>query len=135
MLFHSGILYDGRDTSRYNRPAEFECLLDVPGLRFAMAHISWPWCDEMIALYGKFQAAHGSRADVPELFIDTTPGTPAIYRRDALTKVFTVGFDVKHNVLFGSDSVTVQDRCESAGSDCIVKRSVVSCDTCVVVID
>ncbi len=42
ILFHSGMLWDGRDSSRYCRPAEFESLLEVPGLRFDLAHVSWP---------------------------------------------------------------------------------------------
>lgn len=100
ILFHSGILWDGRNSSKYNRPAEFEALIDVDGLKFALAHISWPWCDEHIAVYGKFLNA---KTDGVEMFIDTTPGTPRIYRREALTKVFTVGYDVVHNVFFGSD--------------------------------
>ncbi|MDD3155354.1 MAG: hypothetical protein PHS41_10840, partial [Victivallaceae bacterium] len=53
ILFHSGILWDGKSSSKYNHPIEFECLLDVPKLKFALAHASWPWCDELIALYGK----------------------------------------------------------------------------------
>jgi len=105
LLFHSGILYDGMVSSKYNRPVEFEAMLEVPGLRFALAHVSWPWCDELIAVFGKFQAARHGRPDLSvELFVDTTPGTPAFYRLDALTKLFTVGFDVKRNVLFGTDS-------------------------------
>ncbi len=107
LLFHSGILWDGQNSSKYNRPAEFEALIDVPKLRFALAHISWPWVDECIALYGKFQAAHASRPDPScEMFIDTTPGTPEIYRREALTKIFTVGYRVADNVLFGTDAST-----------------------------
>lgn len=107
ILFHSGILWDGKPSSPYNRPAEFEPLLCVPGLRFAMAHISWPWCDELLAVYGKFLNARtrGRGCDV-ELFIDLTPGTPPIYRREALTKLFTIGYDVAGNVLFGSDGLT-----------------------------
>jgi hypothetical protein len=35
-----------------------------------------------------------------------TPGTPEIYRQDALTKFFAVGYDVADNMIFGSDSVT-----------------------------
>lgn len=100
VLFHSGILWDGVHSSKYNRPAEFEALIDIEGLRFSLAHISWPWCDELIAVYGKFLAARGKKV---EMFIDTTPGTPRIYRREALTKLFTVGYDVEHNVIFGSD--------------------------------
>lgn len=104
LLFHSGILWDTKPSSNFNRPVNFEALLDVPGIRFALAHISWPWVDECIALYGKLAAAVDRGSDVRiEMFIDTTPGTPPIYRREALTKVFTVGYDVAHNVFFGSD--------------------------------
>ena len=104
ILFHSGILWDGMPSSRFNRPHLFEALLDVDGLRFSLAHISWPWCDELIAVYGKFLNAYSRRPDLSvEMFIDVTPGTPPIYRRDALSKLFTVGYDVQNNVIFGSD--------------------------------
>ena len=104
VLFHSGILWDGRASSAYNRPAAFEPLLDVPRLRFALAHMSWPWLDECLAVFGKFQNALSVRDDVAEMFIDLTPGTPPIYREEALTKLFTIGYDVANNVLFGSDA-------------------------------
>jgi predicted TIM-barrel fold metal-dependent hydrolase len=106
ILFHSGILWDGKASSAFNRPAGFEALLGIAGLTFALAHLSWPWCDECIAVYGKFlNAAVGAAgAAMPEMFIDITPGTPPVYRRDALTKLFTVGYDVADNVVFGSDS-------------------------------
>ncbi|MEW6753063.1 MAG: amidohydrolase family protein [Candidatus Latescibacterota bacterium] len=104
LMFHSGILWDAKPSSYHNRPVEFEALLEVPGLRFSMAHISWPWCDEMIAVYGKFQSARRHRPELSvELFVDTTPGTPPLYRREALTRLFTVGYDVHSNVFFGSD--------------------------------
>jgi predicted TIM-barrel fold metal-dependent hydrolase len=107
ILFHSGILWDGKPSSMYNRPAAFEVLLEVEGLRFCLAHIGWPWCDEMIAVYGKFwNALTRSPGLSAEMFIDITPGTPPIYRRDALTKLFGVGYDVEHNVIFGSDCST-----------------------------
>ena len=104
ITFHSGILWDGRASSDYFRPANWEGLLDAPHLRFALAHISWPWCDECIAVFGKLLNAISCRGqDVPEMFIDTTPGTPKIYRRDALAKVFTIGYDVSEHVMFGTD--------------------------------
>jgi predicted TIM-barrel fold metal-dependent hydrolase len=105
ILFHSGILWDGRDSSRYCRPAEFESLLDVPGLRFALAHASWPWCDECLAVFGKFEQARRARPDLPHMFIDLTPGTPPIYREDLLRKIFTIGYDIEGSLLWGSDSV------------------------------
>lgn len=105
ILFHSGILWDGKPSSVYNRPVEFEALLEVEGLKFALAHISWPWCDELIAVYGKFLDARGKHCDPSvEMFVDTTPGTPVIYRREALTKLFGAGYDVGRNVMFGTDA-------------------------------
>jgi predicted TIM-barrel fold metal-dependent hydrolase len=106
VLFHSGILWDGRASSDFNRPAAFEALLEVPRLRFALAHMSWPWLDECLAVYGKFLNASQMRPEAPEMFIDLTPGTPPIYRREALVKLYTIGYDVQENVLFGTDCVT-----------------------------
>ena len=106
--FHTGILWDGCDSSDYFRPVNWEGLVACPGLRFALCHISWPWCDECIAVYGKFLNAitRNGAENVPEMFIDTTPGTPKIYRRDALSKLYTVGYDVFDHVLFGTDCRT-----------------------------
>jgi len=105
VLFHSGILWDGQPSSPFNRPAEFEALLEVPGLRFALAHISWPWCDELLAVYGKMLNACTEHGAAVEMYIDTTPGTPPIYRREALTKLFTIGYDVRDRVIFGTDGL------------------------------
>ena len=105
ILFHSGILWDGQPSSMYNRPVEFEPLLDIAGLRFALAHISWPWCDECLAVYGKFLNARQRRGgQCAEMFIDLTPGTPRIYRTEALRRLFTVGNIEPHHVIFGTDS-------------------------------
>ena len=106
ILFHSGILWDGRASSAYNRPVEFEDLLEVRGLKFALAHMAWPWCDELLAVYGKFQNAATLRPGLSvEMFIDITPGTPPLYREEALTKLFRIGYDVENNVIFGTDGI------------------------------
>ena len=105
-MFHSGILWDGKPSSKYNRPVNFEVLLEVNNLRFSLAHISWPWVDELIAVYGKFETAYKINPNTScEMFIDTTPGTPKIYREDALTKLYTVGYDIENNIFFGTDNV------------------------------
>lgn len=107
VLFHTGILWDGRDSARYNRPSEYECLLEIPRLRFMLAHISWPWCDECVAVLGKFDNAKTLRPDLScEMFVDVTPGTPMIFREDAIKKLFFSGYDSKYNVVFGSDCNT-----------------------------
>ncbi len=102
ILFHSGILWDGKQSSQYNHPVEFEALLTIKGLRFCLAHISWPWCDELVAVYGKFLNASVDGFGV-EMFVDTTPGTPPVYREEVLTRLFKSGYDARRNVIFGTD--------------------------------
>jgi predicted TIM-barrel fold metal-dependent hydrolase len=104
ILFHSGVLGDLTPSAKYNRPIDFEKLLEVEGLRFCLAHMAWPWCDELIAIYGKFLNIRRRKPDFSvEMFIDTTPGTPPIYRRQALTNMLMAGYDVTQNLIFGSD--------------------------------
>ena len=103
VFFHSGILWDGQVSSAYNRPLNWEALLKIDGLRFSMGHCSWPWIDECIALYGKFLNAM-IKGNTAEMFFDTTPGTPEIYRRELFTKLYTLGYDVGNNVMFGTDT-------------------------------
>ena len=40
------------------------------------------------------------------MFVDVTPGTPVIYRREVLRRLFMTGYDIEHNIIFGSDSNT-----------------------------
>jgi hypothetical protein len=47
-----------------------------------------------------------SKAACSEMYFDLTRGTPKIYRRELLTKLYTVGMDVEDNVLFGTDDNT-----------------------------
>lgn len=105
ILFHSGILWNGKNSSNFNRPANFECLIEVEGLRFSLAHVSWPWYDECFAVFGKFIAAKKFNKE-NTMYFDLTPGTPEIYRREVLTKLFTIGYDVEDYVLWGSDNLS-----------------------------
>ncbi|MBO7761786.1 MAG: amidohydrolase family protein [Clostridia bacterium] len=105
VIFHSGILWDNGASGKYTRPVNYEPLLEVENLRFSMGHCSWPWVDECIAMYGKFNWARHFYGRTAEMFFDITPGTPAIYRRDLLTKLHNVGYPAKDNILFGTDHV------------------------------
>ena len=102
VMFHSGILWNGAPSSEYNRPANWEALIELNGLKFSLAHCSWPWIDECIAVYGKFLNAYSSGKNV-EMFVDLTPGTPEIYREELFNKLFYVGYDVPNNVMYGTD--------------------------------
>jgi predicted TIM-barrel fold metal-dependent hydrolase len=103
ILFHSGILYGSGPCSQYNRPVGFEPLFEIPKLRFALAHVSWPWCDECLAVYGYWQSRKGRGSTSTEMFIDTTPGTPGIYRREVFSKIYGIGYDIENNLIFGTD--------------------------------
>ena len=102
ILFHSGILYSATPSSKYNRPVGFEPLLDVPNLRFAMAHVSWPWHDECIAVYGYWNHRREIGSTTAQMFIDTTPGTPKIYRKEVFAKLYST-YDIDDNIIFGTD--------------------------------
>lgn len=108
VMFHSGICGDAHPTSFFNRPIEFECLFAIGGLKFSLAHMAWPWYDEFIGIYGKFCLARDGlppekgRA-IAEMYIDLTPGTPGIYRREALRHLYLTGYKVTDRAMWGCD--------------------------------
>ena len=103
VLFHCGILYSNNCAARFNRPLEFEELLTVKGLRFALAHVGWPWTDEFTAICG--EARNSSfHADI---YADLTPGTPYVYRQEVLKRLYMSSIDdLPNRVLWGSDAPT-----------------------------
>ena len=101
ILFHSGILWGFMDSSRFCRPCYYEALLHFPQVRFALAHISWPWTDECIATAGRFRAASGEKHPF-QMWIDMTPGTPRFYRRDAIDKAYQ--YLGAERLIFGTDT-------------------------------
>jgi predicted TIM-barrel fold metal-dependent hydrolase len=104
VLFHAGILWDGLESGKYNRPCEFECLQEVYGLRFALAHIAWPWTDECVALFGKLQNGCRSYGRKLDFYIDDSPGTPDIFRRQVFRNFAFIGYDLTDKLIFGVDS-------------------------------
>lgn len=104
VMFHSGICWDGMKSSENLKPMVYEALLEIPNLRFCLAHVSWPWYDECIALYGKVRDAKYWHSSC-EMFIDISPGTPEPYREDVFKKLLTC-YDMRYNLMFGTDSNT-----------------------------
>ncbi len=98
MLFHTGILWGRSDTSQYCRPAYFEIMLHYPGIRFAMAHMSWPWTDECMAVNGKFKE---NQEGEWTSYVDITSGAPRIWKVEALRKALSYLGD--EHILYGSD--------------------------------
>jgi len=113
ILFHSGILWGNADSSRFCRPALFESVIHFPKLTIALAHIGWPWTDECTAVGHRF--AHLARMEKrkkPQVFIDTTRGTPPVYRSDALKKA--IACSGVGSIIFGSDTGNPLDFSSSA---------------------
>lgn len=109
LLFHSGISWSNapnRSTSVYNRPVYFEDLFFVPNLKFALAHVSWPWHDECLAVFGKWEHAKRHGHTTSELYLNTTPGTPEIYREELFFKIYNIGYRIEDNLMFGTDCTT-----------------------------
>lgn len=125
ILFHSGILYGNGDSSRFCRPCFYEVMLHFPRVRFALAHISWPWTDECIATFGRMTAAAGwEHRDRVQMYIDITRGTPRYYRTEALTKALL--FAGPSRLIYGSDaSVPVKDDFKYAREGIDVDRDII----------
>ena len=103
IMFHTGISWDGENSSDHHRPGNYEALIHIPNLKFCLAHISWPWTDECIAVFGKFRAAYRSNPNVScEMFIDVTPGTPDVYREDVFRRML-LSYDMRNSLMFGTD--------------------------------
>ncbi len=108
ILFHSGILWGNGDSSRFCRPANYEMpIVNFPRLHVALAHIGWPWTDECIAVCNRF-VVKARREQCPcRVFIDTTRGTPDVYRADAIRKA--IACCGVSPIIFGSDGNDPED--------------------------
>lgn len=102
IMFHSGILHGFGDSSRFCRPVLYEALINFPKLRFSLAHISWPWIDECIAVFGRFRAKTNWKLDNCQMWIDTCRGTPDLWRQEALAKA--VPHCTVDRLMFGVDT-------------------------------
>lgn len=75
VVFHTGIFMDGQQGS-YCRPTYFEGIRQVPELKVQLAHLSWPWVDECIAVLDMESNIHGSDPSKWQLRADLSFGPP-----------------------------------------------------------
>jgi predicted TIM-barrel fold metal-dependent hydrolase len=84
-------------------------MLEFPRIRFALAHIGWPWCEECMAVLGKVRACRRRKdMDPKQMFIDTTPGTPPSRRREIMKMALLLAGE--DYLLFGTDNGALGDR-------------------------
>ena len=105
--FHTGILYACEDSSRFSRPVYLEKLLHYPRIRFVMAHISWPWCEECLAVMGRMRSFVKNDKSKWQSYIDLTPGTPPHIRKEAVRNA--ISFCGADRLMFGTDSSITND--------------------------
>ena len=102
VLFHAGILWSHMDSSRFCRPADFEVMLHYPRIRFALAHMAWPWVDECFAVAARMRDGIKKLTGGPNtMYVDLSPGTPMPVREEAVRKAFLIG--ESDRLLWGSD--------------------------------
>jgi predicted TIM-barrel fold metal-dependent hydrolase len=102
ILFHTGILYANDDGSRFCKPLWLEKLLHYPRIKFAMAHISWPWCEEHLAVMGRMRDAANQGGFEWQSYTDITPGTPPHIHKQALENA--ISFSGADRIMWGSDT-------------------------------
>jgi len=76
--------------------------------------------DECIALYGTLLNVQEGEENPCVMYIDITPGTPDIYRKELMAKLHFVGYDVQDRLLFGTDG-RVQSYCPQKSSGICAK--------------
>jgi len=102
LTFHTGILI-GPAASEYCRPMHFEALLQVPRLKFSMAHASWPWIDEFIGILTKWNNCRLQGKTTAELYCDMTPGVKGYARLEAFRKLYSCEVDITERIMYGTD--------------------------------
>ena len=101
ILFHSGILWGHGASSMYCRPAYYECMMNYPKVKFALAHIGWPRTDECLAVAGRFSRGAGGIVSKTQMYIDITTGAPRIWKTDVMKK--TLSYIPHSQIVYGSD--------------------------------
>ena len=85
VAFHSGIFLDGH-TGRFCRPAYYEAVHRVPELKGQLAHLSWPWVDECLAVLGMETIFHGDDPAKYQLKADLSFGPPDDWQLESWQK-------------------------------------------------
>src|SRR5262249_52655185 len=81
VAFHSGIFLDGH-AGAYCHPTYYAGVHRVPGLRAQLAHLSWPWVDECIAVLGMETIFQGTDPANWQLKADLSFGRPDDWQLD-----------------------------------------------------
>lgn len=101
VVFHTGIFLDER-SSTFCRPTYYEALHRTPNFHGHLAHLSWPWVDELIgALMMESSHQQGNGDDPWQLKTDFSFGAPPDWQVDCLKRALDAL--QPDEVIYGSD--------------------------------
>lgn len=100
VMFHSGFSWEPDSPSKYGRPILYEDVaVACPKLRFCLAHLGWPWVEELTMLLLKYPNVY---TDTATVFMDS----PANYYEQIFMKNMAPGWlqnNLMDKVMFGSN--------------------------------
>lgn len=100
ILFHAGYSWEPDSPAKYARPILYEDVaVEYPHLRFALAHLGWPWVDETVMMILKYENVY---TDTATVFMDS----PANYYEQIFLKNMGPNFlsnNFADKVMFGSN--------------------------------
>lgn len=100
IMFHSGFSWEPDSPSKYGRPILYEDVaVSYPNLRFCLAHLGWPWVDELAMLLLKYPNVY---TDTATVFMDS----PSNYYEQIFMKNMAPGWlqnNLMDKVMFGSN--------------------------------
>jgi predicted TIM-barrel fold metal-dependent hydrolase len=105
-VFHVGIFLDAKEGS-FCRPAFYEQVHHVRGMRAQLAHVGWPWVDETLAVLGQEQRTHGPNPADWQLRVDVSFGPPDDWQLSTWAKALTSVEPAR--LLYGSDAFWPMD--------------------------
>ena len=102
VVFHCGIFMDGRSSS-FCRPTFYEGIHRVDGFHGHLAHLGWPWVDELVALLMMESYHREPNPDDPwQLKADFSFGPPPDWRVESLLKA--LDSLAPDQLIYGSDA-------------------------------
>ncbi len=100
VMFHSGFSWEPDSPSKYGRPILYEDIaVQYPTLHFCLAHLGWPWVDELSMLLLKYPNVY---TDTATVFMDS----PKNYYEQIFMKNMAPGWlqnNLMDKVMYGSN--------------------------------
>lgn len=89
VVFHTGIFLNGHE-GRYCRPANFEAVHEVKGFKGHLAHVGWPWVEEMLGVMTMMTQNFGQDPNNWDLKVDVSFGAPDALQLETWSKAISV---------------------------------------------